>query len=599
MGGENMVGYNADDPCQPGVACGYSNAHINQLGTWTTGGHSAGGNDNGLVVTAVDPLEFPGATQSTTTMSGVGPGMSFAHTYWTRTGYNVLLVPCALATSTVCDWVSNSNNVFSNCINAATTALALQSNTSIDGMLWMGGENACTAAYTYTEALITLVEDVRDTFNSHTIPFVVAQMARPFVAANPSYQTTQTDLTNVPFISTTDLENAGVYNTYNGQYTGYYSAVVYSLDQTNTPFPISGLLSGGALTAYGTRKIGVAFDAALQAAALNALSSTTSPPVVQIFAPASAAINTYITVSWTYNYYNDQHACVVGGGIATTSGVGVSSCTFAVTNNQVSPMIVGVSTTRSGSTTANPGISIAVGVTSAAPNASYTGPTPLLWLQADTLTGLTDGASVLAWQDTFSGSGASLVSSASQTPVFKLNPANVGHSAVRFAGSAVLTTYASYPANAQWVFMVMANGAMHLPSTFLAGTAASFQFTINQTAWAVCSTSACASAYWLSGTDVGRTYSPTEIAFQQSGSNVEMYKTGIAQTSAPVTIAQSSSLLNLGGFPGASNYVGDIYELMVFNSSASSISGAFDAIDTYLVNKYSICATGHYLNCYT
>lgn len=360
IGSDNMIGNNSDDACVAGVPCApYSNPNIRQMGTWTTGGYSTSGNDLNVVVPAMDPLEFPHATQNKSAMTGVGPGMSFASTYHQRTGNGVLLVPCAVAGSTVCQWtVVVDGGVYEQCLGWAQTALMVPG-TSLGGIFWLGGEDDCAGSF--SELIPQVIADFRSAFDNVNIPFVVGQMSRPYVAVDSPAQVA---LTNLPFLTLDEVYYDTGYAYDETAYTGWRTSVVYSLDAHGAPFPTSA--SPKHFAANATRRLGVAFDAALQIAEQNTFLSSESPPLAQVFAPSSVVQGQTMNVSWPYNNETDAHSLVVNGGVVATIAPGTSSVAYQVPNNQASPMVVQVGTSRTGNATLNLGpVNVSVDVLSA------------------------------------------------------------------------------------------------------------------------------------------------------------------------------------------------------------------------------------------
>lgn len=259
-GQSNMAGGGGNDgPDSPAM---YALPQITQIGTWPIGGYSTNGNDYLVEVQAIDPLEFynsggaaggPSAIGYTDPQSRiqVGPGMSFAYSYYQETGQSVILVPCAVggtgflpsppvpdALGYITTWtpvdVTNPANfgyLYYQCWNLTQTLLNRHPTTyELKAILWSQGENnaqsgSCSGPYAdclqtqaeHTASVRAVINQFRSDFNNPTLPFVQLEMMPPWVEqATTSGAEVQRSITLSPF----------EYN---------YSSVVYGFDYEGVP----------------------------------------------------------------------------------------------------------------------------------------------------------------------------------------------------------------------------------------------------------------------------------------------------------------------------------------------------------------------------
>lgn len=308
-----MVGFNTD-----GTAANtntvYTIPQITQLGRYTSNGYTA--NDNFKILPGRDPLEFNVAgygCNCVTSQVGVGPGMSFAYTYYQNTGRSVLLVPCAVGgtgfTSTP-SWnpvnmndpaSATSGSYYYDCVNRTNYVLSLPGY-QLGGILWDQGENDVGISQgAYVLDAVNMVSAFRSDLlgASATTPFIAGEMVPAWVAGQGSGAAgIQNVIDLTPFNLTT-------------------SSVVYGSTPYGLSMPSGTFAYNIHYSAQWQRQRGVLYYTALLAAQQNVLGSVTPGPIVQTFASTLANGNT--AISWTPDHIAVSYHITLNGVQYTTS----------------------------------------------------------------------------------------------------------------------------------------------------------------------------------------------------------------------------------------------------------------------------------------
>ena len=297
-GQSNECGFNSDGS-PAGSSTQWTTPAVTQLGRFTTGGFSSDGWDNFRLVPGIDPLQHHSAAPPVTQQSGVGPGVTAAWAFNQRTGYNVILVPCAWQGTSIHQWtpvnmtLSNSkinSSLYADCVIRANFVQSMPNLTWAPDVpvviYWDQGENDISIDNTtgHTALIMNLVSAFRsDISNAARAPFIATQMNYWWMAneANLANATMiQQSLNNVPFNIS-------------------YSATIYSMDPKGQPL-VGGSVSAVHYDAVSQRYLGLVGDIALQSALTNTPGSTTPPLVSQTFVAYDALVSaTTVNISWT------------------------------------------------------------------------------------------------------------------------------------------------------------------------------------------------------------------------------------------------------------------------------------------------------------
>lgn len=210
------------------------------------------------------------------------------------------------------------------------------------------------------------------------------------------------------------------------------------------------------------------------------------------------------------------------------------------------------------------------------------------WLKVDSLTGLSDGASVATFTDS-SGSGNNAVqATTSMQPIYKTNILN-GKPVLRFSNTnaQTMTISTNFPAPTTIIYVSRMWGPVHqrilagLNNNWLLGyhggkkQRAYFQGWVN-----------------TGSTDADTNWNLYSTTIGGTGVNSNFYENGINLASNQGGIASPNGL-SLNGHMGTSELSdADIAEVLVYNSTLSDLSRSI--IERYLANKYALTYTPIY-----
>ena len=453
-GQSNMVGDNWDSPTPPGAEGPYTLPQITQLGRYTSGGYSASGNDDRLVVRAADPLEFDNSdwlgpyTNVHKVSPGAGPGMSFAHSFVLGTGYNVTLVPCAVVSSTFTRW-GNGGDFFKDCVNR-TNFLLGKPGYVLGGALWSQGEansDGLTSTIQYTEYAQSMVAAFRaQLLGGSAMPFVAMQLRPAWVARviaeadQPGAEAVQAAITALPF----SVPRA---------------SVVYGLDERG--LSLSPGLGDVHYSAAAQRYLGTVMYTAWHAALYNVPGRWQPGPIVQLFAqpvdsrqqmqlwwtPDPIALEYILNVTVTEpSGLGITHVLTLTGSSFTTTAFLDPSVSYAAVVRAVGPTgLLGAPSPIIRFSGVHPYWYYRSGYPASAVQ-------PIAWLVADSVaTFQSDGSGVTVWEDV-SGHNNSLTQHNVQRLPDLHTGLDHGHAALAFVNGWLETPALAVPTALTFVF---------------------------------------------------------------------------------------------------------------------------------------------------
>ena len=308
---------------------------MSQLGRFTTGGYSADGWDNFRLVPGIDPLQHHSAQPPVTQQTGVGPGVTAAWAFQQRTGYNVILVPCAWEGTSIHQWAPANMSAPSNQFNSSLFADCVVRGNFVQSMpnitwavdvpvvlYWDQGESDVGTDNTtqHTALLMKLASAFRSNIaNAAQAPFIVTQLNYWWIdneAGQVNATMIQQSLNNVPFNIS-------------------YSATVYAMDSHGVPL-IGGSGGGVHYDAISQRYLGLVGDLALQSALTNIPGATIPATVYQTFVSYDPLISaTTVNISWTPVPVALQYLVNVSGTVSTVASTStvfgpLAACTVYV-----------------------------------------------------------------------------------------------------------------------------------------------------------------------------------------------------------------------------------------------------------------------------
>ena len=590
-GQSNMVGFNYDGP-PPDTQTVYDLPQITQLGRYTQQGYSADGYDDFKIVEGMDPLEFDnsgyfssGLPGTTTTSSGIGPGMSFAYSYVLGTGQPTTLIPCAVQSSAFPEW-SPGNGDYNDCLNRTLTVLQMPYY-YFGGILWSQGEansDGATTQTQYTQYVQQMVSGYRTAFSQYlgasSWVFLAMQMRPAWVSSGEAVAAPaiQQALNQLPW-------NMSLTST------------VYGLDQTGT------CLSYGNgdvhYSAAGQRYLGIKLYQGYLAAQSNYNGSVTPGVIVQTFI---APINNrqQMGFSWVPDPIAVAYRLTVTNGSSlfaiNLTSTSFSSAAFLDPTVNYTAYVQGIGPTGKLGPASPPNSFVGVHPYSYY-TAGYPAGTvrPYIWMVADSLFPQTgNNGPVSVWEDVSGNNNPFLQSNTQFQPDVRANVTN-SHAAVVFSNS--------------W----LDTGLTFLPTTLTFTMVLSIFSFSNQGDDAFLGTNLFALyfsgsylAEWMdfpsygftatSNTSVSANNAPTIVTAEWfiAGNNTEtaFYINGApAGSGLGPQYNSTTSQISVGARLDDSDlFFGNLFELLIYNQAIADKQRV--PVEAYLAKKYNITLAG-------
>lgn len=570
-GQSNMAGHNTDGGT-PGVPTIYSIPQITQLGRWTQGGYV--GNDNYLILPGMDPLEFSDSPNVTGSV-GVGPGMSFAYTYYNNTGQNVTLIPCAVGNTGISLWqpvnVSNPANnasLYYDCVNRTNYVLSLPGYV-MGGILWLQGEaNTGTPSSLYTTLLNNTINGWRrDVINAANVPFVVGQI--PPTWAGPSSMS-QPVINAVPF----NIPR---------------TAAVYAQDAFGATLA-TGASQNVHYSAYTQRYMGVQYYHAFVAASSNYPGSVTPGKISQVFLLLSA---NSVNVSWVPDPIATSYR------VNLTSGSGGATFVSSTTTSSLLVTFSGLSNTTQYDVTVQ-----GIGPTGVAGNASLlypfvvygafspsgSLPQSAMWFSASTLASLPAWTSVSNWTDISGFQNTANQTTTAAQPIFNPN-AIKGRPGLYFNSASYLIGPSVFPINSDFTIIALITVGILENGAVLGGLATANSYALElftgsgEVAMILTTQLGVVSSLPYS---IGNIPTLLSIVYTQSTHSVSYYVGGVyaGSTSGSGANLFSDNSMCFGCYQNTSFFYGNIGEFVLFNSSLSTSNR--QNVEQFIAAEYCI-----------
>ena len=209
-------------------------------------------------------------------------------------------------------------------------------------------------------------------------------------------------------------------------------------------------------------------------------------------------------------------------------------------------------------------------------------PTPIMWLRADSIQGLSDGASVSTWPDSSAnGNNATQVTSANQ-PIWKRSILN-GYPVVRFDGAnSYMNGPDVFPTNSDYTIFVTAVPGSSVSGIFLGDTGATHQFGMFGGPLAVFE----GPNYYPSGNYIAGNSYIFAVTYTDINVTATLYANGTSLGNGSLGQSNTNSTVQIGARAQGFFFGGDISEIILYGASLSTNDRSL--VESYLNSKYSI-----------
>lgn len=311
---------------------------------------------------------------------------------------------------------------------------------------------------------------------------------------------------------------------------------------------------------------------------LSLLGAAVPPPVNTVAPSISGTLNigqtlTASTGTWsgspTYTYQWKRGGVDIGGATASTYATVLADLGATITVTVTATNAGGqASATSAGSVIFTP--------------SSVSG--QLLWLQADSITSLSDGDPVSTWND--SSSNANNTTGTTTTrPLYKTAIIN-GLPVVRFDGTDDFLALGSALSNQAWHVFAVVRSIGTSTRTLLGGATGSFQYRTNLLKQEVLKGSTASI-----GSSTSDVTTPAVISASYATPNAAFYLNGAADGTASSAQTFTANVVRVGRSTVSTGepYANDIAELIVYNAVLSA--GNRGSVTTYLGAKWGIAVS--------
>ena len=136
-----------------------------------------------VLADAVDPVHvdlFGGARPEKNTITGVGPGLSFAQEMYKITNIPQGIIACAHGGTSMTQWDPKGKELGGKSLYGAMYRRFVKNGSKVAGVLWYQGCNDANSQDVplYTSRMKELICSIRKDFNNEELPFVAAQLSR-------------------------------------------------------------------------------------------------------------------------------------------------------------------------------------------------------------------------------------------------------------------------------------------------------------------------------------------------------------------------------------------------------------------------------------